>query len=59
VRLTDNPGTYELHVVPGEGVIDFRDVFRRLDAAGYEGLFCLDFGTDDDKVRIRDEWLAL
>jgi sugar phosphate isomerase/epimerase len=59
VRLTDNPGTYEKHVVPGEGVIDFPDVFRRLDRAGYTGPFCLDFGTDADKVRIRDEWLRL
>jgi sugar phosphate isomerase/epimerase len=59
VRLCDNPGTYEKHVVPGEGVIDFVDVFRRLDRAGYTGPFSLDFGTDEDKVRIRDEWLAL
>jgi|SRR5436190_3573231 len=58
VRLTDNPGTYEKHVVPGEGVIDFPDVFRRLDVAGYTGPFCLDFGADEDKVRIRDEWVG-
>lgn len=57
VRLTDNPGTYEKHLVPGEGVIDFADVFRRLDGAGYTGPFSLDFGTAEDKARIRDEWL--
>jgi len=59
VRLCDNPGTYEKHVVPGEGVIDFVDVFHRLDRAGYTGAFSLDFGTDEDKVRIRDQWLAM
>ena len=59
VRLTDNPGDYELHLVPGEGVIDFPDVFQRLDRAGYAGRFCLDFGTDEAKVRVRDAWLRL
>jgi sugar phosphate isomerase/epimerase len=59
VRLTDNTGDYEVHLVPGLGDIDFPDLFKRLDAAGYRGPFSLDFGGDADKVRIRDEWLAL
>jgi sugar phosphate isomerase/epimerase len=59
VRLCDNPGTYEQHLVPGQGVIDFPTVFRLLDEAGYTGPLSLDFGTDADKVRIRDEWLKL
>jgi sugar phosphate isomerase/epimerase len=57
VRLTDNTGDYEVHLVPGLGNIDFPDLFRRLDQAGYSGPFSLDFGGDADKVRIRDEWL--
>lgn len=59
VRLTDNTGAYEVHLVPGEGTIDFVDLFRRLDEAGYHGPFSLDFGTDEDKVRVRDRWLQL
>jgi sugar phosphate isomerase/epimerase len=59
VRLTDNTGEYEVHLVPGQGRIDFPDLFRRLAAAGYGGPFSLDFGTDEDKIRVRDEWLAL
>lgn len=59
VRLCDNPGTYEKHLVPGQGVIDFPAVFRQLEMAGYGGPFSLDFGSDEDKVRVRDEWLRL
>jgi sugar phosphate isomerase/epimerase len=59
VRLTDNTGEYEVHLVPGQGTIDFPDLFRRLDSAGYTGPFSLDFGGDEDKVRIRDQWLGL
>lgn len=59
VRLTDNTGEYEVHLVPGQGTIDFPALFRRLEQAGYTGPFSLDFGTDEDKVRIRDEWLEL
>ncbi len=59
VRLTDNTGEYEVHLVPGQGTIDFPDIFRRLDRAGYGGPFALDFGADEDKVRVRDGWLGL
>jgi sugar phosphate isomerase/epimerase len=59
VRLTDNTGDYERHLVPGQGNIDFTDLFQRLATAGYAGPFSLDFGGDDDKVRIRNEWLKL
>ena len=59
VRLTDNTGEYEVHLVPGLGNIDFPDLFRRLDRLGYGGPFSLDFGTDADKLRIRDSgWPA-
>jgi sugar phosphate isomerase/epimerase len=59
VRLTDNSGEYEVHLVPGQGTIDFPDLFRRLDRLGYNGPFSLDFGADADKVSVRDAWLAL
>ena len=58
VRLNDNTGEYEIHLVPGEGTIDFRDLFAQLNSCGYEGWFSLGFGDDADKVRVRDEFTA-
>ena len=34
VRLNDNPGTHEVHLVPGEGTIDFAPVFQPPRPAG-------------------------
>ena len=56
VRLNDNTGEYEIHLVPGEGTIDFADLFSQLNGHGYEGWFSLGFGDDTDKVRIRNEF---
>lgn len=61
VRLNDTHGRYEEHLVPGQGIVDFRHVFRRLTAAGYTGPFTLDFGGPDVRAQWRDtfaEWLA-
>jgi sugar phosphate isomerase/epimerase len=61
VRLNDTHGRYEEHLPPGEGIVDFRRVFRRLTAAGYAGPFTLDFGSPDEKAAWRDTfaaWLA-
>jgi sugar phosphate isomerase/epimerase len=55
VRINDNHGDYEVHLVPGEGNIDFVDMFGALNARGYEGWFSLGFGNDADKVRVK-EW---
>ncbi|MBM3813121.1 MAG: sugar phosphate isomerase/epimerase [Acidimicrobiia bacterium] len=57
VRLNDNKGDYEIHLVPGEGNIDFPALFSDLRARGYKGWFSLGFGTDADKIRVRD-WFA-
>lgn len=61
VRLHDTHGRYEQHLLPGQGIVDFRGVFRRLAGLGYRGPFSLDFGTPDDRAAWRDrfaEWLA-
>ena len=42
----------EEHLVPGDGIVDFRRVFRRLTEQGYTGPFTLDFGDSD----VRAEW---
>ncbi len=61
VRLNDNRGQFEEHLLPGEGVVDFRGVFARLTQLGYTGPFTLDFGDPDDRAIWRDRfagWLT-
>ena len=57
VRLNDNTGEYEIHLIPGEGNINFEAVFARLKDLGYSDWFSLGFGNEADKVRVRD-WFA-
>ena len=56
VRINDNNGDYEIHLVPGEGTIDFDALFKRLNTLGYEGWFSLGFGNAADKIRIKNEF---
>ena len=58
-RLNDNMGEYEVHLVPGEGNIDFSALLTRLRVMEYTGWFSLGFGNDADKVRVRDWFAAL
>lgn len=59
VRLNDNMGTHEVHLVPGEGNIDFQAVFAALGERGYGGWFSLGSGDRQDKVRVRDWSVSL
>ena len=59
VRLHDTNGIYEEHFLPGDGIVDFRHVFKTLYDAGYRGPFTLDFGAPDVKVAWRDRWAEL
>jgi sugar phosphate isomerase/epimerase len=59
VRLADNHGEHELHMFPGEGIVDFAHVFRRIEGLGYRGHYMNAFGTLDDRVRGRDVMLEL
>ena len=59
VRLNDNTGEYEVHLVPGEGNIDFEGLFARLKQEGYTGPFSFGFGTPADKIRVRDRFQQL
>lgn len=54
VRLNDNRGQFEEHLMPGQGNVDFRHVFQRLTALGYLGPFTLDFGEPEDRAHWRD-----
>jgi sugar phosphate isomerase/epimerase len=54
VRLNDTNGEWEEHMLPGQGIVDFHHVFRRLSQAGYSGPFTLDFGSPDERTVWRD-----
>jgi sugar phosphate isomerase/epimerase len=61
VRLHDTHGRFEEHLVPGEGIVDFRHVFRRLSALNYRGCFTLNFGSSEQRAAWREtfaQWLA-
>jgi sugar phosphate isomerase/epimerase len=59
VRVNDNNGDYEVHLVPGEGTIDFPALFAHLRELGYSGWFSLGFGDEADKIRVRDWFINL
>ncbi len=54
VRLADSNGEYELHMFPGDGMIDFADTFRRIEATGFTGHYMSAYGSLDDMLRGRD-----
>jgi sugar phosphate isomerase/epimerase len=53
VRLADCHGTYEEHLNPGEGTMDFADMFARIEGAGFTGHYMNQFGTLDDMLQGR------
>ena len=58
VRVADNLGDKEHHMFPGEGSIDFRALFSRLEGMGYTGHYTNGFRTLDDMIRGRDYLVA-
>jgi sugar phosphate isomerase/epimerase len=55
VRLADNWGVKEEHLIPGEGNIDFDALFRRLESSRYQRFYTLAFGSMEDKLASREE----
>jgi len=53
VRLADCRGDYEEHLNPGEGTMDFADMFARIEAAGFAGHYMNQFGSLDDMLEGR------
>ena len=45
VRVADNNGLYELHMHPGTGTVDFVEMFRLIEGAGYRGPYTCGWGT--------------
>jgi sugar phosphate isomerase/epimerase len=57
VRVADNNGLYELHMHPGTGTVDFVEMFRLIEGAGYRGPYTCGWGTLDQMLEGR-EYLA-
>jgi sugar phosphate isomerase/epimerase len=48
VQVSDNRGTSDDHLPPGEGVIDWPAVLGTLERVGYRGVFMLEVAGDGD-----------
>ncbi len=59
VRLADNSGDYEVHLIPGQGNIDFASCLERLESSGYQGHYMMAYGNDQEKVASRDRLASL
>ena len=60
VRLADCfRNGHEVHLSPGTGDIDFGDMFRRIEGAGFRGHYMNAFGSLDDMLKGRDELVRL
>lgn len=55
VRLADClRNGYEVHLKPGEGNLDFGDMFKRVEGKGFRGHYTNAFGSLDDMLAARD-----
>jgi sugar phosphate isomerase/epimerase len=60
VRLADCfRGGHEVHLSPGQGDLDFADMFRRVEAAQFRGHYMNAFGSLDDMLRGRDRLVEI
>ncbi len=60
VRLADCfRNGFEAHLQPGDGNLDFGDMFRRLEGGGFRGHYTNAFGSLDDMLAGRDELVRL
>ena len=60
VRLADCfRNGYEVHLKPGAGDLDFADMFKRIEGAGFAGHYMNAFGSLDDMLDARDDLVEL
>lgn len=59
VRLNDNRGTHEEHLLPGEGTIDFERLFARFEDVGYDGPYIVAQDDPDAGLEARERLLEL
>ena len=48
--MADSNGEYELHMQPGTGMIDWKEMFESIENTGYEGHYMNAFGSLDDML---------
>ena len=53
VRVADNNGLYELHMHPGTGTVDFVEMFRLIEGAGYRGPYTCGWGSIEQMLEGR------
>jgi hydroxypyruvate isomerase len=46
-------------MVPGEGNIDFTNLFTRLENFGYKGHYSMAYGSDEQRIESRNQLSAL
>jgi sugar phosphate isomerase/epimerase len=54
ILVADNRGKYEEHLLPGQGTMDYKRLFQRLEGGGYQGPYILTFGNREQKVAGRE-----
>ena len=60
IRLADCfRNGHEVHLKPGEGDLDFADLFRRVEGAGFTGRYTNAFGSLDDMLQGRDDLVRI
>jgi sugar phosphate isomerase/epimerase len=60
VRLADCfRNGHEVHLPPGQGDIDFADMFRRIEGNGFRGHYMNAFGSLDDMLKGRDKLVRI
>jgi sugar phosphate isomerase/epimerase len=60
VRLADCfRNGHEVHLRPGGGDLDFADLFRRIEGAGFRGHYMNAYGSLDDMLAGRDDLVRL
>ena len=59
VRLADNNGEYEVHMIPGQGNIDFKSCLNRLETSGYRAHYSMAYGTPQQKITSRQHLASL
>jgi sugar phosphate isomerase/epimerase len=60
VRLADCfRNGYEVHLRPGDGDLDFADMFQRIEGKGFRGHYMNAFGSLDDMLAGRDDLVRL
>ena len=48
--MADSNGEYELHMQPGTGMIDWKEMFQLIEVTGYKGHYMNAFGSLDDML---------